>query len=68
MPLIDALDVLQVLPASLFPADLIQPALDVVGPSILEPHLSAQRLEVIFPNVAVALRGRGPLVLFVNGR
>jgi hypothetical protein len=40
-----ALDVLQGVAAELGRSDLIQPSLDVVGSSLLEPNLSAERLK-----------------------
>ena len=59
----DALDVPERIAAqTLFP-NFIQPALHGVRPNFLEPGELAECLEVIFPNIAVTFKSRGPLVL-----
>lgn len=45
--------------------DLTQPALDVEGPRVLQPDFFTARLEVILPDVRVALH-RGWALVFPN--
>src|ERR1035441_7878064 len=59
-----ALDVLQRVAAQFGRSDLIQPSLDVVGSSILQPNLSAERLKVIFPDISIPLHCGWALVQF----
>jgi len=59
----DALNVLECVPAEFAPSDLIEPRLNVIGSSVLQPDPLTQGVEVVFPDVLLSLRSRGPLVL-----